>query len=137
MLTAFDFVRRPELVDDASKDYAVSAMDPYEASLMPQGATPSASGSGSAQQLMEGKGMLSWNLAEKHKGTTWVCGKVTGTPGKRAMRARAEDGPSPLPEDDDEDEDSEEDLGDETLEVHLQLVEVSNPNERRRHSERD
>ena len=112
-------------MDDPSKDYAVSAMDPYEASLMPQGATPSGSGMRSGQQLMEGKGMLSWNLAEKHKGTTWVCGRVTGAPGRRAFKVKPEDGPSPSPDDDDEEDDSEEDAGDETLEVQLQLVEVS------------
>lgn len=119
-LTASHPLSRPELVDDPSKDYAISAMDPYESSLMPQasGSTPGPSSSSNPMNgLMEGKGMLSWNLAERHKGTTWVTGRVTGTPRKQPE--------SPEAGEDDEEDDSDDEGGDEALEVHLQLVEVS------------
>ncbi|KAI5479882.1 zinc finger, GATA-type protein [Pseudohyphozyma bogoriensis] len=106
-------ISRPELVTDPSKDYAVSALDPYESSLRPHH-PPSASMSANqeSQGLMEGKGMLSWNLAEKREGTTYVTGRVTGEAKRPKMEVDGE-----LSETDDEENPSE------TLEVWLQLVE--------------
>lgn len=106
--------RRPELVTDPTKDYAVSAVDPYESSLQPSPA------SSAGQGLMEGKGMLSWNLAEKREGTTWVCGRVVVDENAGSKRRKVEE------EDDGDGEGSEdEEEGSDTLEVWLQLVEVS------------
>lgn len=80
---------------------------------------------------MEGKGMLSWNLAEKREGTTWVCGRVVpatreGTQTRREGREMEEtdeerDG---LHRDESGDEEEDDEVRD-TLEVWLQLVEVS------------
>jgi hypothetical protein len=131
-------VSRPELVTDPSKDYAVSAVDPYESSLQPSSSHTSTSGAplpsagSGGQGLMEGKGMLSWNLAEKREGTTWVCGRVSVDERelemRRRKRRRTEQGAAASTEEDDEDSDDE--SVKETLEVWLQLVEVSS----RRHS---
>ncbi|KAK4703055.1 hypothetical protein P7C70_g3166, partial [Phenoliferia sp. Uapishka_3] len=140
-------ISRPELVTDPTKDYAISAVDPYESSLQPQHAPtssshassstlPSASVSGGGGQgLMEGKGMLSWNLAEKREGTTFVCGRVAknanGRSGPRSRKRRKANNEEEEEEDDGEREDDEpegesEDEGfNETLEVWLQLAEVS------------
>lgn len=136
---------RPELVSDPTKDYAVSAVDPYESSLQPQHPTNSASSHasissipsiamevGGGQGLMEGKGMLSWNLAEKREGTTWVCGRVVSNDtgrggGRRDKRRKTDDDEDDGEREDDEDEESEDEGVKETLEVWLQLVEVSFP----------
>lgn len=70
--------------------------------------------------------MLSWNLAEKREGTTWVCGKVVSDErdSRRRKKRMGEDG-SVLPdEEDDDDDESDDDAIRETLEVWLQLVEV-------------
>ncbi|KAL8293689.1 hypothetical protein RQP46_000390 [Phenoliferia psychrophenolica] len=129
-------ISRPELVTDPTKDYAVSAVDPYESSLQPQHSSPDLSASTSnlgrgGQGLMEGKGMLSWNLAEKREGTTWVCGRVVQTDNGRrggprsGKRRKLDDDEDDGEREDEEDEDeSEEEEGmNETLEVWLQLVE--------------
>jgi hypothetical protein len=123
---------RPELVTDPTKDYAVSAVDPYESSLQPSSSHPSTSapnfsnaGSG-GQGLMEGKGMLSWNLAEKREGTTWVCGRVVADEreSRRRKRRKGEEGAVVEEDEDEDDEDSDDEGIKETLEVWLQLVEV-------------
>ncbi|ORY85370.1 hypothetical protein BCR35DRAFT_302845 [Leucosporidium creatinivorum] len=124
-------ISRPELVTDPSKDYAVSAVDPYESSLQPSSAHASTSGASlpnagtGGQGLMEGKGMLSWNLAEKREGTTWVCGRVSvderELENRRRKRRKTEQGAAASTEEDDEDSDDE--SVKETLEVWLQLVE--------------
>lgn len=88
---------------------------------------------------MEGKGMLSWNLAEKREGTTWVCGRVvrgTAVPSRKTAREGGRDKRRKLDQDTEEEpeKESDEDDGeegedegpDETLEVWLQLVEVRN-----------
>lgn len=85
---------------------------------------------------MEGKGMLSWNLAEKREGTTWVCGRVAKRiswddeedEGRDRKRRKIESGEDQeeLEEENGEEEDVEEDEAD-TLEVWLQLVEVCPP----------
>ena len=113
---------RPQLVDDPSKDYAISAVDPYESSLLPNYLQPLGAGQG----LMEGKGMLSWNLAERKQGTTWVCGRVSGG-GAELERKRkkqrldvSKEGAIELI-----DSEEEEDFKLDTLEVFLHLVEVS------------
>lgn len=65
--------------------------------------------------------MLSWNLAEKREGTTWVCGKVVVDENARGAKGRKVE-----EEDDGDGEGSdEEEEGSDTLEVWLQLVEVS------------
>lgn len=114
---------RPQLVDDPAKDYAISAVDPYESSLLPNS---SAQPLGPGQGLMEGKGMLSWNLAERKQGTTWVCGRVTGG-GAELERKRkkqrldiSKQGAIEII-----DSDEEEEIVLDTLEVFLHLVEVS------------
>lgn len=70
--------------------------------------------------------MLSWNLAEKREGTTWVCGRVSvderELENRRRKRSKTEQGEAALTEEDDEDSDDE--SVKETLEVWLQLVEV-------------
>lgn len=70
---------------------------------------------------MEGKGMLSWNLAEKREGTTWVCGRVARDPSRRVRRKFNK---SHVQSVDDTEEDNDHEVT-ETLEVWLQLVEVS------------
>lgn len=126
VLTRFgDAIRRPELVTDSTKDYAISAVDPYESSLQPASSLPTSTHSNEAagQGLMEGKGMLSWNLAEKREGTTWVCGRVIGEEHEgRAQKRRKVDGGFV---DEAEVDDGDEEGSGETLEVWLQLVEVS------------
>ena len=123
---------------DPTKDYAVSAVDPYESSLQPEHSSSSDATTSNlergGQGLMEGKGMLSWNLAEKREGTTWVCGRVVQTDngrrgGSRHRKRRkldddVDDGER---EDEDESDESEDEGLNETLEVWLQLVEVSKP----------
>ncbi|SCZ90436.1 BZ3500_MvSof-1268-A1-R1_Chr1-3g01989 [Microbotryum saponariae] len=116
-------ISRPELVTDPSKDYAVSSLDPYESSLA-AAASNSTSSAVNGQGLMEGKGMLSWNLAEKREGTTWVCGRVVPDErqaARRRIKKRKGDDGSGIAEDEDESSDDEEKH--ETLEVWLQLVE--------------
>ncbi|GAA6001724.1 hypothetical protein JCM10207_002284 [Rhodosporidiobolus poonsookiae] len=123
-------ISRPELVIDASKDFSVSAVDPYETSHSrqpPAGAgfasSSSTSGSDGARGLVEGKGMLSWTLAEKKEGTTMVCGKIAGSEegdARRNKRRRADDGSVIGGEN--EDSDSGDEI-EETLEVWLQLTE--------------
>lgn len=121
---------------DPTKDYAVSAVDPYESSLQPLVASSNAPFSTSlppahpGQGLMEGKGMLSWNLAEKREGTTWVCGKVMQdlSQGRAGKRRKVEEDDEEADYDAEEGEGDTEDEGEgthETLEVWLQLVEVS------------
>ncbi|KAM0753388.1 hypothetical protein T439DRAFT_324026 [Meredithblackwellia eburnea MCA 4105] len=149
-------ISRPELVTDPSKDYAVSAVDPYESSLRSSNTSTSISsssntlqsgaGSDAGQGLMEGKGMLSWNLAEKREGTTFVCGRVVPNPNTRERRAvererrrteavvvkkrKLESGEAASAQTEDDDADDDDDSEDEyeeeeydTLEVWLQLVE--------------
>ncbi|GAA5918679.1 hypothetical protein JCM8208_003798, partial [Rhodotorula glutinis] len=122
-------ISRPELVFDPTKDFSVSAVDPYESSHQRQAPGSSVSGTATASRpgegLVEGKGMLSWSLAEKKEGTTMVCGKIVGPSGAEARkrkRRRFDDG-NTLAEVDDEDEDSEGDEPEETLEIWLQLTE--------------
>ncbi|GAA6036925.1 hypothetical protein JCM8097_006357 [Rhodosporidiobolus ruineniae] len=123
-------ISRPELVIDASKDFSVSAVDPYESSYQrqpPAGLGTSASSSSRpGEGFVEGKGMLSWTLAEKKEGTTMVCGKVTGGEAgdeRRSKRRKADDG-GILFGLDGEDEDSESgEESEETLEIWLQLTE--------------
>lgn len=70
--------------------------------------------------------MLSWTLAEKKEGTTMVCGKIAGSEAeaRRSKRRKGDDGNAVA--DYLEDEDSESgDESEETLEVWLQLSEVS------------
>lgn len=75
---------------------------------------------------MEGKGMLSWNLAEKREGTTWVCGRVVADEreSRRRKRRKGEEGAVVEEDEDEDDEDSDDEGIKETLEVWLQLVEV-------------
>ena len=119
---------RPELVTDPTKDYAVSAVDPYESSLQPSSlASTSTAAQGGGQGLMEGKGMLSWNLAEKREGTTWVCGRVMVDEREKESRARKKrrtEGGATAQDEEDEEDDSDDESVKETLEVWLQLVEV-------------
>jgi len=104
----------------------VSALDPYESSLQQSnaatngGAEPDSSRTVASSGLMEGKGMLSWNLAEKREGTSLVCGRVSGAerPAKKAKSGAGD--ATPGADDDDSDDESTR----ETLEVWLQLVEV-------------
>ncbi|GAA5834533.1 hypothetical protein JCM9279_004345 [Rhodotorula babjevae] len=122
-------ISRPELVIDPTKDFSVSAIDPYESSHQRQAPGSSTSGTATASRpgegLVEGKGMLSWSLAEKKEGTTMVCGKIVGPSGgeaRRRKRRRFDDGNAPV-EQEDEDEDSDGDEPEETLEIWLQLTE--------------
>ncbi|GAA5934323.1 hypothetical protein JCM3775_006967 [Rhodotorula graminis] len=122
-------ISRPELVFDPTKDFSVSAVDPYESSHQRQAPGSSVSGTAASSRpgegLVEGKGMLSWTLAEKKEGTTMVCGKIvgpSGTEARRRKRRRFDDGSGPA-EVDDEDEDSEGEEPEETLEIWLQLTE--------------
>lgn len=128
---------RPELVIDSTKDYSVSATDPFESMHQQQQATAQArlAAEGHPHQtdsmdpLVEGKGMLSWALAEKKEGTTLVCGRVIGSRDGTAEDARPSKrrrtGPAPgAPASDSEDDDSEAEEPEETLEVYLQLTEV-------------
>lgn len=119
---------------DSTKDYAVAAVDPYESSLQPTSPHPSSNLPAGGQGLMEGKGMLSWNLAEKREGTTWVCGRVVRDAAEDQRRVRRKlNRPSATTtrrdhdsEQDTEDDDNVDDEDEEkdTLEVWLQLVEV-------------
>ncbi|GJN91706.1 hypothetical protein Rhopal_004729-T1 [Rhodotorula paludigena] len=122
-------ISRPELVIDPSKDFSVAAFDPYESSHQRQapGGTFASSNSSSrpGEGLVEGKGMLSWTLAEKKEGTTVVCGKIVGPEGgdaRRVKRRRGDDG-GIVGGADDDDDDSDSDEPEETLEVWLQLTE--------------
>lgn len=106
----------------------MSAVDPYESSLLANPSRPLGTGQG----LMEGKGMLSWNLAEKRQGTTWVCGKVDGggrdTEAHRRKKRRLDESAAVagvLMDDSEDEDDDEDEVPLETLEVWLQLVEVS------------
>lgn len=78
--------------------------------------------------MMEGKGMLSWNLAEKREGTTWVCGRVVVDEREKESRRRKRrktEGGATVQDEEDEDDYSDDESVKETLEVWLQLVEVS------------
>ncbi|GAA6059585.1 hypothetical protein JCM10212_005084 [Sporobolomyces blumeae] len=125
-------ISRPELVIDATKDFSVSAVDPYESSGPPPGSSTSSSNASSSssqrpseggQGLVEGKGMLSWTLAEKKEGTTMVCGRIVGseTDSRRSKRRKGDEGSAVGIEDDEGSDDGDE--PDETLEVWLQLNE--------------
>ncbi|GAA6007302.1 hypothetical protein JCM11491_003081 [Sporobolomyces phaffii] len=127
-------ISRPELVMDSTKDFSVSTVDPYEARRQPSLASSSTADGGSSscggvngpgQGLVEGKGMLSWTLAEKKEGTTMVTGRITGSESEaRRMKRRKGDDGNVVG--DDFDEDDESDSGDETeetLEIWLQLSE--------------
>ncbi|GAA5825276.1 hypothetical protein JCM3770_003503 [Rhodotorula araucariae] len=123
-------ISRPELVIDSTKDFSVSAVDPYESSHQRQAPGTSnfdpVAASRPGEGLVEGKGMLSWTLAEKKEGTTMVCGKIArpaGSDGRRGKRRRADDGSAFGGLDDGEDEDSDGEEPEETLEVWLQLTE--------------
>ncbi|BGP53025.1 hypothetical protein JCM8202v2_000582 [Rhodotorula sphaerocarpa] len=145
-------ISRPDLVIDSTKDFSVAAIDPYESLQQQQQAqrssaharTSSASGfapgsdSHSQEQqqqsheptdaLVEGKGMLSWTLAEKKEGTTLVCGRVVGpsdagADGQRPSKRRKVDGGADAFTQASEDEESDADEPEETLEVWLQLTE--------------
>ncbi|BGP12817.1 hypothetical protein JCM10213_008078 [Rhodosporidiobolus nylandii] len=122
-------ISRPELVIDATKDFSVSAVDPYESSNQrapPPGSGHAApDGSRTGEGLVEGKGMLSWTLAEKKEGTTMVCGKVLSPEGsgeRRSKRRKGDDG-RVLGGEYDEDDSESGDETEETLEVWLQLTE--------------
>ncbi|KAK4054800.1 hypothetical protein OIV83_000724 [Microbotryomycetes sp. JL201] len=114
----FCHVCRPELVADPLRDYAVSALDPYESSLQSSFAD---------EGLIEGKGMLSWNLAEKREGTTFVNGRVSISEQEKRRRSRKRrrlDGQTFRGQDQlDDDDDTDDETPKETLEVWLQLVE--------------
>ncbi|GAA5980197.1 hypothetical protein JCM10908_001571 [Rhodotorula pacifica] len=137
-------ISRPELVIDSTKDFSVSAVDPYESLNQQQQAashTAFATGpnSGSAASgryepqdaLVEGKGMLSWTLAEKKEGTTMVCGRVIGPedgfdarrPSKRRKIEAGSDNAGGGEGELSDDDDSESDEPEETLEIWLQLTE--------------
>ncbi|BGP36815.1 hypothetical protein JCM10449v2_000717 [Rhodotorula kratochvilovae] len=123
-------ISRPELVIDSTKDFSVSAVDPYESSHQRQAPGGPSAGTTAASRpgegLVEGKGMLSWTLAEKKEGTTMVCGKIVSPAGgdaRRGKRRRADDGSVFAGFDDGEDEESDGDEPEETLEVWLQLTE--------------
>ncbi|SCV68476.1 BQ2448_597 [Microbotryum intermedium] len=117
-------ISKPELVTDPSKDYAVSSLDPYESSLA-AAASHSTTSAANGQGLMEGKGMLSWNLAEKREGTTWVCGRVVPdeqqAARRRTKKRKGDDGFVVAEEE--EESSADEEIMHETLEVWLQLVE--------------
>ncbi|GAA5832296.1 hypothetical protein JCM11251_004311 [Rhodosporidiobolus azoricus] len=121
-------ISRPELVIDSTKDFSVSAVDPYESSHQrqpPSGVSSSGPSSRPGEGFVEGKGMLSWSLAEKKEGTTMVCGKIAGSEmgeGRSAKRRKGEDGGIAGNGDDDEDDESADEV-EETLEVWLQLNE--------------
>ncbi|GAA5904242.1 hypothetical protein JCM6882_003177 [Rhodosporidiobolus microsporus] len=121
-------ISRPELVIDSTKDFSVSAVDPYESSHQrqpPPGAASTGSSSRPGDGFVEGKGMLSWTLAEKKEGTTMVCGKIAGSEmgdGRRSKRRKGEDG-GVIGGEDEDDEDESADETEETLEVWLQLNE--------------
>ena len=134
---------RPELVIDSTKDYSVAAVDPYESLHQQTGGQPGSAATGTSNgqgrpyepvdALVEGKGMLSWTLAEKKEGTTLVCGRVIGPddggpPDLRrpSKRRRIEAGSQTTGEVDlsDDDDESESDEPEETLEIWLQLTEV-------------
>ncbi|GAA5849910.1 hypothetical protein JCM8547_000951 [Rhodosporidiobolus lusitaniae] len=123
-------ISRPELVIDSTKDFSVSAVDPYESSHQRQppagsGNAPSSTSSQPGDGLVEGKGMLSWTLAEKKEGTTIVCGKITGgesSDSRKDKRRKGEDGGVVMNDGEDDDSESgDEEL--ETLEIWLQLTE--------------
>ncbi|GAA5890775.1 hypothetical protein JCM5296_004838 [Sporobolomyces johnsonii] len=125
-------ISRPELVIDATKDFSVFAVDPYESSHQHQPPAMSSSGASSSSRpgegghgLVEGKGMLSWTLAEKKEGTTMVCGRINGPEGgemRRSKRRKFDDG-NIMGENVDEEDSEDGDEGEETLEVWLQLSE--------------
>lgn len=133
---------RPELVIDSTKDYSVAAVDPYESLHQQTGgqsgsaATGTSNGQGRPYEpvdaLVEGKGMLSWTLAEKKEGTTMVCGRVIGPDDgghadlrRPSKRRRIEAGSLTTGEVDlSDDDESDSDEPEETLEIWLQLTEV-------------
>ncbi|GAA5919073.1 hypothetical protein JCM1841_003734 [Sporobolomyces salmonicolor] len=127
-------ISRPELVIDATKDFSVSAVDPYESSHQRQPPPTSSSGAFASSSsrpgegghgLVEGKGMLSWTLAEKKEGTTMVCGRINGPEGgemRRSKRRKFAEG-NVTGENLDEEDSEDGDEGEETLEVWLQLSE--------------
>ncbi|KAK4058136.1 hypothetical protein OIO90_000875 [Microbotryomycetes sp. JL221] len=121
-------ISRPEFVADPSRDYAVSAVDPYESSLQSSQhqSTSTSPPPPPGQGLMEGKGMLSWNLAEKREGTTFVNGRVALSEREKERRLRKrrrlDDRGHAMNEEEDEDSDDDE-ATNETLEVWLQLAE--------------
>ncbi|BGP21747.1 zinc finger, GATA-type protein [Rhodotorula toruloides] len=134
-------ISRPELVIDSTKDFSVSAVDPYESShrrqLLHGPSVPSAfaasstafdSGDGSAgsrpgEGFVEGKGMLSWTLAEKKEGTTMIVGRIVGSEVDRRSKRRKGDDGSFAAMDEMDDGESDADEPEETLEVWLQLTE--------------
>ncbi|GAA5955915.1 hypothetical protein JCM8115_004361 [Rhodotorula mucilaginosa] len=134
-------ISRPELVIDSTKDYSVAAVDPYESLHQQTGgqsgsaATGTSNGQGRPYEpvdaLVEGKGMLSWTLAEKKEGTTMVCGRVIGPDDgghadlrRPSKRRRIEAGSLTTGEVDlSDDDESDSDEPEETLEIWLQLTE--------------
>ncbi|GAA5845762.1 hypothetical protein JCM5353_004709 [Sporobolomyces roseus] len=121
-------ISRPELVIDSTKDFSVSAVDPYESSGRHQAQATTSTSSNSSdrhgQGLVEGKGMLSWTLAEKKEGTTMVCGRITGSESesRRNKRRKGDDG-NTLGDDLDGEDSESGDESEETLEIWLQLSE--------------
>ncbi|KAJ8296857.1 hypothetical protein OF846_000134 [Rhodotorula toruloides] len=127
-------ISRPELVIDSTKDFSVSAVDPYESSHRrqpPSGpstsstafdTTNASSDARPGEGLVEGKGMLSWTLAEKKEGTTMVVGRIVGSAGgdRRSKRRSGDDGGFAMEMSEGE---SDADEPEETLEVWLQLTE--------------
>ncbi|BGO96724.1 Proteophosphoglycan ppg4 [Rhodotorula toruloides ATCC 204091] len=126
-------ISRPELVIDSTKDFSVSAVDPYESSHRrqpPSGPSTSSTSFDSSNDsssarpgegLVEGKGMLSWTLAEKKEGTTMVVGRIVGSvEDRRSKRRKGEDGGFAMEMSEGE---SDADEPEETLEVWLQLTE--------------
>lgn len=140
----WDCFCRPELVIDSAKDFSVSAVDPYESLHQhSQGGSHSGFATGSSHgqgwhepvdALVEGKGMLSWTLAEKKEGTTMVCGRVIGPddgsdmrrPSKRRKVEAGSDAFAAIAEGAEatDEDDSDSDEPEETLEIWLQLTEV-------------
>ncbi|GAA5922252.1 uncharacterized protein JCM15063_003236 [Sporobolomyces koalae] len=125
-------ISRPELVIDSTKDFSVSAVDPYESSHRRQASSSTAVASKSTDTtsevvhgLVEGKGMLSWTLAEKKEGTTMVCGKITGSEidMRKPKRRKGDEGDVLGAEHLDEDDSESGEESEETLEVFLQLCE--------------
>ncbi|GAA5992634.1 hypothetical protein JCM5350_005604 [Sporobolomyces pararoseus] len=126
-------ISRPELIMDPGKDFAISAVDPYETwksrRQLPSSQAAATSGAGAHEggpTVVEGKGMLSWAMQEKKEGLTTVCGKITGSPdwdSRRSKRRKGDDG-SAVGGNEQEDEESDSgDESEETLEVWLQLNE--------------
>jgi len=129
---------------DPGKDFSVAAVDAFEtwktrrqtpsapsSSSNSHGSSSSSAGAGAhdgGPSVVEGKGMLSWAMAENKGGMTTVIGKITGTSeaeARRSKRRKGEDGNAVRANSQEEEESDSGDEAEETLEVWLQLAEVS------------